>query len=111
MKLAAAIAVLLAVSVSAADNAPATPSQPGGTAAKAAAGTATAVIPVKGMSCGGCVAHVTEALQKLPGVKRVDTSLDDARTTVVYDPAKVKPAALVKAIAATGYEPGTPSVK
>jgi copper chaperone CopZ len=107
LSVAAALLAVLAVSAVAADQAPAAPAP-----AKAAAGaTATAVIPVKGMSCGGCVAHVNEAVQKLDGVKSVDTSLDDARTTVVYDPARLKPEQIVKAIAATGYEPGKPSVK
>jgi copper chaperone len=106
VKLAAFVAAaLLAVSAAAADKTPAP------APAKAAAATATAVIPVKGMSCGGCVAHVNEAIQKLAGVKSVDTSLDDARTTVVYDPARVKPEQIVKVIAATGYEPGKPAVK
>lgn len=107
MKLAAFLAAaLLAVSVHAAD-----PSAAPARAKAAARATATAVIPVKGMSCGGCVAHVNEALQKLAGVKSVDTSLDDARTTVVYDPAKVKPAQLSKVIAEAGYQPGKPVVK
>jgi copper chaperone len=110
VKLAAFVAAAcLAVSVHAADTAAAP--APAKVAKPARSASATAVIPVKGMSCGGCVSHVNEALQKLPGVKSVDTSLDDARTTVVYDPAKVKPEQLSKAIAATGYEPGTPVVK
>jgi copper ion binding protein len=114
------VAACLALSVHAADKpatrapakaAPAKPAAAKPAAAKPAAATATAVIPVKGMSCGGCVAHVNEALGKLAGVKSVDTSLDDAKTTVVYDPAKVKPEQISKAISAAGYEPGTPAVK
>lgn len=109
MKLAALlVAACLAAPAHAADRpAPAAPAARAG----AAAATATAVIPVKGMSCGGCVAHVNEEVGKVPGVKSVDTSLDDARTTVVYDPAKVSPEQLAKAIAKAGYEPGKPVVK
>jgi copper chaperone CopZ len=99
--LTAALLALSAAPARAADKAPA--------AARAA--SATAVVPVKGMSCGSCVGHVNEALKKLDGVKSVDTNLDEARTTVVYDPAKLKPERIVKAIAAAGYEPGTPTVK
>ncbi len=77
----------------------------------AAAAQATAVIPVKGMHCGGCVGHVTEAVKKLEGVRSVDTDLDKAQATVVYDAAKVKPEQIVAAIASTGYEPGTPVLK
>lgn len=108
MKLAAFAAALLAVSAHAAD--PVSTAAPGRPNA-ASAGSVTAVIPVKGMSCGGCVAHVDEELQKIAGVKSVQTSLDEARTTVVYDPTKVKPERIVKAIAAAGYEPGKPEVK
>lgn len=110
MKLAAsAVAALLALPAAPALAAPADAAP--ATAAKQASSTVTAVIPVKGMSCGGCVAHVNEAVQKLDGVKSVETSLDDARTTVVYDPARVKPEEIVKAIAGSGYEPGKPAVK
>ena len=89
---------------------PARAAEPAPAATAAQAATAQAVIPVKGMHCGGCAAHVNEAVQKLEGVKSVDTSLEKASTTVVYDPAKVKPEQIVAAIAGTGYEPGTPKV-
>jgi copper chaperone len=71
----------------------------------------TAVIPVKGMHCGGCVSHVDQSLKKVAGVKSVTTDLEKAQTTVVFDPAKVKPEQIVAAIAETGYEPGTPVLK
>jgi copper ion binding protein len=77
----------------------------------AKAGEATAVIPVKGMHCGGCVGHVNDAVKKLSGVKSVNTDLDKAQTTVVFDAAAVKPEQIVSAIAETGYEPGKPVVK
>ena len=47
------------------------------------------VIGVGGMSCQGCVKNVTGVLQALPGVERVEVSLEAARATVVFDPAKV----------------------
>jgi Cu+-exporting ATPase len=100
---ATSLLALAALPARAADPAPAAPT-------KAQAATAKAVIPVKGMHCGGCVSHVNEALQKLDGVKSVDTDLDKACTTVVYDPARLKPEQIVAAIAATGYEPGTPKL-
>jgi Cu+-exporting ATPase len=99
-----AAAALLALSARAADPAPAAPS-------KAAAAGTTAVIPVKGMHCGGCVGTVTEAVKKLEGVKSVETDLEKAQTTVVFDAAKVKPEQIVAAIAATGYQPGTPQLR
>jgi copper ion binding protein len=100
---AAALLALSALPTRAAEPAPAAP-------AKEKAATAKAVIPVKGMHCGGCVSHVNEAVQKLDGVKSVNTDLEKARTTVVFDPARVKPEQIVAAIAETGYEPGKPKL-
>lgn len=113
-----AATALLALAASAADPRPA-PAQSGsahperGLAAGEAEskGQATAVIPVKGMHCGGCTSHVTEAVKKLDGVKSVATDLDKAQATVVFDAAKVKPDQIVAAIKSTGYEPGTPVLK
>jgi Cu+-exporting ATPase len=101
--LAAALLALAALPTHAAEPAPTSP-------AKEKAATAKAVIPVKGMHCGGCASHVNEAVQKLDGVKSVKTDLEKARTTVVYDPALLKPEQIVAAIAATGYEPGKPKL-
>ena len=106
MKLAAFVAAaLLALSTHAAEPAPAAPGK------AAVPASATAVIPVKGMHCGGCVNHVNEAVKKLDGVKSVETDLAKEQTTVVFDPAKVKPDQIVAAIAKSGYEPGTPQIQ
>lgn len=47
---------------------------------------------------------VTGALRMLPGVENVDVSLERVRATVAYDDAAVKPAAIVAAIEAAGFE-------
>jgi copper ion binding protein len=77
--------------------------------AAVAAAEGKATIPVKGMHCGGCVGTVTEALEKVPGVKTVKVSLEKEQAVVTYDKAKVEAQALVKAIDATGYKAGKPS--
>jgi copper ion binding protein len=59
---------------------------------------------VEGMHCNGCVKSVTGAVSRLPGVEKVDVSLDDKQATVAYDAAAVEPAAIVKAIEAAGFE-------
>lgn len=79
--------------------------------AASAAAEARTVIPVKGMHCGGCVGTVTEALEKVPGVKTVKVSLEKERAVVTYDRSQVEPQALAKAIDATGYKAGKPSAK
>jgi copper ion binding protein len=110
VKLARLAAAALALAALAPLPTRATDPSPAPAPAKAKGATATAVIPVKGMECGGCVSHVNEAVRKLDGVKSVDTDLDKASTTVVYDPARLKPEQIVAAIAETGYQPGTPKM-
>jgi len=40
------------------------------------------VISVTGMSCGHCVAAVTKALEKIPGVEKADVNLEQAQAVV-----------------------------
>jgi len=58
---------------------------------------------VDGMSCGGCVASVTRAVQRVPGVQKVDVSLEGKVATVEFDGAAVDCAAIVAAIEAAGF--------
>jgi copper chaperone len=44
------------------------------------------VIKVQGMTCQGCVKSVTRVLQALPGVERVDVSLERGEAALHYDP-------------------------
>ena len=59
---------------------------------------------VDGMSCGGCVKSVTRAVSQLPGVQKVDVSLEKKAATIEYDGAATNPAAIVAAIEAAGFE-------
>ncbi|MFA4836942.1 MAG: heavy metal-associated domain-containing protein [Dehalococcoidia bacterium] len=62
-------------------------------------------IKVNGMSCQHCVKHVTEALQKMPGVKNVKVDLKSGEAT--FDkPDKVTMDEVAKAIEKAGYEVG-----
>ena len=47
--------------------------------------TTTSTYTVNGMSCGHCVAAVTEELSKLGGVSHVDVDLGSGRVTVESD--------------------------
>jgi len=42
----------------------------------------TATYTVTGMTCGHCVAAVTEELTKLPGVTNVDVALEGGHVTI-----------------------------
>lgn len=61
-------------------------------------------IRIGGMTCMGCVGSVKRVLEALPGVDAVDVSLEKAQASVGFDPAKVSPGALAKAIEDAGYD-------
>ena len=63
----------------------------------------TAIYTVAGMTCGHCVAAVTEELTKLPGVTSVDVQLDDGRVSVESDQ-PLDPEAVRAAVDEAGYE-------
>jgi Cu+-exporting ATPase len=52
-------------------------------------------LPVEGMTCGSCVAHIERTVKKVAGVYSVRVSLRDETMTVHRDPALVSNAALV----------------
>ncbi|MDY4534906.1 MAG: heavy metal translocating P-type ATPase [Tractidigestivibacter sp.] len=58
---------------------------------------------VEGMMCQHCVAHVTKALEGVPGVSSVKVSLEDKGAVVEASP-EVTDAALVAAVKDAGYE-------
>jgi copper chaperone CopZ len=43
----------------------------------------TSTYTIAGMTCDNCRRHVTEALQGLPGVSRVDVSLEGGTAAIV----------------------------
>ena len=60
-----------------------------------------AVFDVTGMSCGGCVRHVTDALRQVAGVEIRDVSVGSAQ--VSFDPAETTAQTVADAIRAAGY--------
>ncbi|MDA0190421.1 MAG: heavy metal-associated domain-containing protein [Proteobacteria bacterium] len=62
------------------------------------------VIGVGGMSCQGCVRNVSGVLEALPGVTRVEVSLEAAQARVSFDPARTGVAALRQAIEDAGFD-------
>ena len=61
------------------------------------------ILPITGMSCGGCVKSVSNVLSALPGVERVEVSLEAARAHVLYDDTRLNRAALVQAVIGAGF--------
>jgi Cu+-exporting ATPase len=72
-------------------------------AAHRAPGSAMITIPVSGMTCAGCQAGVQKTLARQPGVLDANVNLMTANASVTYDPAVIRPEALVEAIRETGY--------
>lgn len=60
-------------------------------------------LPVSGMTCASCVAHVENALKELPGVSNVAVNLATEKASLHYDPQLVKLADMQKAVEEVGY--------
>lgn len=62
------------------------------------------VMPVLGMTCAACQAHVQSALAATPGVRSARVDLMRHRAAVEFDPQVATPEKLVAAIRETGYD-------
>jgi Cu+-exporting ATPase len=60
------------------------------------------VLPVQGMTCASCVAHVEKALARVPGVRKVAVNL--ATESAAVEGVGLDAAALSGAVGAAGYE-------
>lgn len=58
---------------------------------------------IKGMTCGGCVSRVKNAVSKLEGVQSVNVDLATGRAEIVYASAKLSPDDVISAISKTGF--------
>lgn len=65
---------------------------------------ATTILNIQGMTCGGCVKSVTNALQREAGVETVAVALEQGTATVSYDAAQTSPEDLIAAIDDIGFE-------
>ncbi|MDP3420398.1 MAG: heavy metal-associated domain-containing protein [Thiobacillus sp.] len=61
------------------------------------------ILPVTGMTCGGCVNSVQRVLTAVPGVQTAEVTLQPGQARVVYDAARTDRAALVQAIIDAGF--------
>ncbi len=61
-------------------------------------------LPVTGMACSACSAHVEETLRSLEGVSRVSVSLLMRTAAVEYDESRITVADMKKAVNAAGYD-------
>lgn len=66
----------------------------------------TTIVDVTGMTCGNCVAHVTEAIEEVPGVLNVSVELrtGEASPVTVVTNTPLDEAAVRSAVDEAGYE-------
>ena len=60
-------------------------------------------LKVSGMTCGGCIDTVTEALKKVRGVGDVSVSLERGQAVVRFDERVTSPEQLKSAVREAGY--------
>ena len=71
--------------------------------APALASPQTVTLNVSGMTCPACPITVKKALEKDPGVSKVDVRYEKKQVLVTFDDAKTNTDALVKATTNAGY--------
>ena len=71
--------------------------------ASAWASPQTVTLNVSGMTCPACPITVKKALEKVPGVSKVDVRFEKKQVLVTFDNAKTNTDALVKATNNAGY--------
>jgi mercuric transport protein len=72
--------------------------------AQAKAAGAHVTLAIDGMTCASCGVAIRVTLKKLDGVKDATVSFDDKRAEVTYDPSRVTPQKMIKAIEDAGYK-------
>lgn len=72
-------------------------------AAPAWAESKTVILSVPGMNCAACPLTIKAALNKVPGVSKVEASYEKKVAVVTFDDAKTTIAMLTKATADAGY--------
>lgn len=73
----------------------------------------TEIVKVTGMTCGGCISTVTQALKAVAGVGDVSVSLSAGEATVEFDERQTSPEKLKSAVTGAGYgvDPGNAAQK
>src|SRR3990172_7922287 len=61
------------------------------------------VLPIQGMTCASCVAHVEGALKELPSVENVVVNLGTNKSSLSYVPVRVSLTDMIRAVDDVGY--------
>lgn len=68
------------------------------------AATQQLTLPIRGMTCLGCVASIQLALSDLPGVHEAEVNLSTKQARVTYDPTVIDRPQMVEAVVEAGYQ-------
>ena len=68
----------------------------------------TIVLPIHGMTCAACQAHVERSLRAAPGVVDATVNLLAHSARVIYAPGESSPSALVAVVSESGYDANLP---
>ena len=60
-------------------------------------------LPIRGMDCAGCTKKVQKSLCALPGVRSAEVLLASEKAVVQFDPQRVSPGDLRRAVEGAGY--------
>lgn len=66
--------------------------------------TTQTTLNINGMTCGGCVNSVTNALKQIDGVNNVQVSLADKNAVIDFDDSKTNVDSLKEAVEDAGYD-------
>jgi Cu+-exporting ATPase len=69
--------------------------------------TKQATLPIRGMTCASCSAHVEEALKEIEGVSEANVNLATERARVSFNPERTRVGEMVTAVRDAGYDVGT----
>ncbi|HHQ15101.1 MAG TPA: copper chaperone [Chromatiales bacterium] len=61
-------------------------------------------LKVEGMTCGGCVKSIQNALSARDGVSDTKADLDSKTVTIEFDPARIQKDGLISAIEDAGFD-------
>jgi len=65
---------------------------------------ASTTIKVEGMTCGGCVKSIENALNEQTGISKVSADLDAGTVAVDFDTGVIQQAAIEQAIVKAGFD-------
>ena len=64
--------------------------------------------PIQGMTCGNCVRHVEQALNKLSGISKLEVNLEKHEALVEYDSTLLTYETMASVLKDAGYTMGNP---